>query len=136
MLIIPQCRFCNADKTTCPIKQDLKKKLQKARITEPLRYKCVKWREYALYKPGDTIRFYFLELNPEGGMEESGEYLQGVIESISKVKPVYLVKIDQENRNKIDPEYAKYDKYVHDYYGEDGFYLLPVREQYILNKII
>jgi hypothetical protein len=111
MLIIPQCRSCNADKTTCLIKLELSKKLQKAGIKERLKYKCKEWQKHLKYKVGDKVVFHFIEEGERGG-ELSGETLTGIISDISKKKPIYMVVIDKENRHKIDKEYSAYDRFV------------------------
>lgn len=136
MLIINECRTCNADHKTCPIKAELKKKL--SGIKERLKYKCTGWQKHLEYKVGDKITFHFIE-NGEYGSELSGETLTGTIIDISKKRPVYIVMIDRDNRNKIDPEYSLYDKRVSPY-SEDGFdfdhitpthFTVPVKEELI-----
>jgi hypothetical protein len=136
MLIINECRTCNADKETCPIRTGLRIKL--ANIKERLKYKCKGWQKHLEYNIGDKISFHFIEHGEHGG-ELSGETLTGVVVDINKKRPVYYVMIDQDNRNLIDPEYSIYDKYVQPYvtiedgYGIDhpGFYTVPVKEELI-----
>lgn len=136
MLIINECRTCNADKATCPIRIGIQKKL--AGIKERLQYRCKAWYQHLEYKVGDKINFHFIE-HGEHGAELSGETLTGTIIDISKKKPVYIAVIDRENRNKIDPEYSLYDKRVSSY-SEDGFdfdyktpthFTVPVKEELI-----
>jgi hypothetical protein len=136
MLVINECRTCNADKATCPIKKGLQDKLKG--IKERLKYRCKGWQQHLKYKVGDKVVFHFIEYGEHGG-ELSGETLTGKIFDISKKSPVYQVIIDQENRNKIDPEFSNYDKYVSPYH-EDVFdfhfkepthYTVPVKEQLI-----
>lgn len=121
MLIINECRTCNADKSTCPIKTGLREKLQKAGIKERFKYKCNGWQKHLMYKVGDKIIFHFIE-NGEHGGELSGETLTGTIIDVSKKRPVYMVVIDKENRNMIDKEYSAYDRFVAPY-SETGAYV-------------
>lgn len=142
MLIINECRTCNADKTTCPIAIGLRNRLSKAGIKERLRYKCKDWQKHLKYKMGDKITFHFIE-NGEHGGELSGETLTGTIIDISKKKPVYIVVIDQENRNKNDAEYTAYDKRVSPYcetnddsifdafFSDATHFTVPVKEELI-----
>lgn len=139
MLIITECRTCNADKVTCPIKIGLRKKLQKAGIKDRLKYKCKDWQKHLEYKIGDKVDFHFIEKGDQGG-ELSGETLTGTIIDVSKKKPVYMVVIDKENRKLIDKEYSAYDRFVTPC-GENGefvypeedsnFYHVPVKEELI-----
>lgn len=138
MLIINECRTCNADKVTCPIRMSLKDKLQKAGVKEHLKYKCNGWVKHLGYDVGDKISFHFIERGEHGG-ELSGETLTGTIIDVSKKRPVYLVMIDQENRNKIDKEYSAYDRFVSPY-SDEGFvfdhkepthFTVPVKEELI-----
>lgn len=138
MLIIPQCRSCNADKSTCPIKAQLSKKLQEAGIKERLKYKCKEWQKHLKYKVGDKVVFHFIE-NGERGGELSGETLTGIISDISKKKPIYMVVIDKENRGKIDKEFSAYDRFVTPY-SDEGYvseeeashFMVPVKEDLIV----
>lgn len=137
MLIITECRTCNADKATCPIRTELQKKL--TGIKENLKYKCKVWQKYLQYKKGDKIIFHFIKKGEHGG-ELSGETLTGRIIDVSKKKPVYMVVIDAENRKLIDKEYSLYDRFVTPC-GENGefvwpeedsnFYHVPVKEELI-----
>lgn len=136
MLIINECRTCNADKATCPIRIGLRIKL--ANIKERLRYKCTGWQQHLEYKIGDKISFHFIEHGEHGG-ELSGETLVGTIVDISKKRPVYIVMIDRENRDKIDPEYSLYNKLVSPYSAEGfdfdcndpNYFTVPVKEELI-----
>lgn len=135
MLIINECRTCNADKATCPIRTELQKKL--VGIKERLKYKCKEWRQHVLYKVGDKIEFTFLEFSTEyaTGYEKSEEVLKGEITYIGKKKPVYQVLIDKENRDKINPERTGYDKFVttHDFFEEaPTLFEVPVKESFII----
>lgn len=139
MLLINECRTCNADKTTCPVALVLRKKLEKAGIKERLRYKCKDWQKHLKYKVGDKITFHFIEKGDYGG-ELSGETLTGTISDISKKRPVYIVIIDKENRALIDKEYTTYDRFVTPceengdfrYPNEEAnFFSVPVREDFI-----
>jgi hypothetical protein len=145
MLLINECRTCNADKTTCPVALGLRKKLEKAGIKERLRYRCREWQKHLKYKVGDKVEFHFVEYSPEWHQGElSGETLVGTIVDTGKKGPVYFVVIDQENRNKIDSEFTKYDKLVWPYhepadddsfnafFGEPTLYTVPVREKLII----
>lgn len=76
--------------------------------------------------------------------ELSGETLTGTVIDTSQKRPVYIVMIDKDNRNKIDSEFTKYDKLVHPYYeqnnddsydaffGEPTHFSVPVREKLII----
>lgn len=121
MLIINECRTCNADKSTCPIRIELQKKI--SGIKERLKYKCKSWQKYLQYKVGDKITFHFIEKG-EYGSEISGETLTGTIIDVSKKKPVYMVVINKENRNMIDKEFSAYDRFVTPC-GENGEYVWP-----------
>lgn len=123
MLIITQCRTCNVDKNTCPIKAELSSKLKQSGIKVPLRYKCNEWRKYLKYKVGDKVEFHFIEKSHYGG-ELSGETLTGRIIDMSKKKPVYMVVIDGKNRNLIDKEFSLYDRFVTPC-GENGEFAFP-----------
>lgn len=62
----------------------------------------------------------------------------GIVIGISKKRPVYYVTIDKENRNKIDPEFAYYDKHVtpHDYTDPNPTeFDVPVKEEFILGIV-
>lgn len=142
MLIISECRKCNADKFTCPVKIELSKKLHLAGIKERLKFKCSSWYQHLKYKRGDKVEFHFIE-NGEFGGEISGETLIGMIVDISKKKPVYIVMIDKANRAKIDSDYSAYDRFVSPcdesggfiYPDEDSqFFKVPVKESLIVNK--
>lgn len=136
MLIINECRTCNADKATCPIRIELQKKL--TGIKERLKYKCKGWQQHLKYKVGDKINFHFIE-DVGDGSELSGETLAGTIIDFSKKRPVYMVVIDKENRKLIDKEFSAYDRFV-SAYSETGEYvsdpeavlfLVPVKEELI-----
>lgn len=137
MLIITECRRCNADKATCPIRTGLRIKL--TNVKERMKYKCTGWRQHLEYKIGDKITFHFIEQGEYGG-ELSGETLTGTIIDVSKKKPVYMVVIDKENRALIDKEYSLYDRFVSPC-GENGdfewseeeasFFQVPVKEELI-----
>lgn len=136
MLIINECRACNADKATCPIRTELRLKL--SNIRERLKFKCAGWQKHLQYKIGDKINFHFIEKG-EHGSELSGETLTGKIIDISKKRPVYFVVIDKDNRRLIDKDYSAYDRFVTPY-GEDGryvsdeeadYYQVPVKEYLI-----
>lgn len=124
MLIINECRTCNAEKATCPIKAELQKKL--TGIKERLRYKCKGWQRHLEYKIGDKITFHFIEKGEHGG-ELSGETLTGRIIDVSKKKPVHMVVIDAENRKLIDKEFSAYDRFVTPC-GENGEFVYPEEE--------
>lgn len=137
MLIINECRTCNADKVTCPIRIELQKKL--TGIKERLKYKCKGWLQHLEYKVGDKVVFHFIE-HGEHGSELSGETLTGTIIDVSKKKPVYMVVIDKENRALIDKEYSLYDRFVSPCgengefewsEGEASFFQVPVKEELI-----
>lgn len=139
MLIIKECRFCNADKDSCPIRNDLRQKV--SGIKERLTFKCVAWKKHLKYSIGDKIQFYFIERGHFGG-ETSGDTLTGEIYDVSNKRPTYMVRIDTENRNKIDKEYSNYDKYVNEeeeWDGEGsaktGFFTVPVKEELIDKKL-
>lgn len=138
MLIITECRTCNADKATCPIKTGLREKLHKAGIKERFKFKCKEWSKHLMYKIGDKVVFHFIENGVHGG-ELSGETLTGTIIDVSKKRPVYVVVINQENRSLIDAEYSAYDRFVTPY-SEDGscvteeeanYFQVPVKEELI-----
>lgn len=132
MLIISECRTCNADKSTCPVAIGLREKLNKAGIKDLLKYKCKDWQKHLKYKAGDKVIFHFIESSSEnwrGGL--SGETLTGIIIEHSKKKPVYMVMIDKENRRLIDKEFTNYDKYVTPY-SEEGIYISDEDAQYFL----
>lgn len=134
MLIISECRRCNANRATCPIRNELRKKLDG--IKERLKYKCISWQEHLKYKVGDKVEFQFIEYSSDSPRlwELSAETLVGVIISLGKKRPVYQVMIDKVNRNKIDPDKANYDKYVipHDIFdSESMFFVVPVKEEFI-----
>lgn len=138
MLYIKECKTCNADKNTCPIRNELSGALKSIGIRQRLVYKCREWQKHLKYKVGDKIVFYFIERGFRGG-EWSGETLEGVIYDISKKRPVYMVRIDTANRNLIDKEYSNYDKYVNEeeeWDGEGsiktGFFTVPVKEELIV----
>jgi hypothetical protein len=138
MLLINECRTCNADKRTCPVAVGLRKNLESAGIKDRLRYKCKDWQKHLKYKVGDKITFHFIE-KAHYGSELSGETLTGTIVDISKKRPVYFAIIDKENRNKIDEEYSSYHRYAMPYSltgeyvsMEDAEYFqVPVREDLI-----
>jgi hypothetical protein len=138
MLIINECRTCNADTHTCPIRVALKDKLQKAGIKERLKYKCNDWPKHMEYKVGEKITFHFIENGQLGG-ELSGETLTGVIVDASKKKPTYMVVIDKENRRLIDKEFSAYDRFVTPYSeggeyvsdDEASYFQVPVKEELI-----
>lgn len=135
MLIINECRTCNADKATCPIRTGLRIKL--ANVKERLQYKCKDWRHHLKYKVGDKIEFHFLEFTTESasGWKLSEEPLVGTITYLSKKKPLYQVLIDKENRDQIDSEFTLYDKYVipHDFFEEVPIlFEVPVKEEFII----
>lgn len=137
MLLINECRTCNADRSTCPVATGLRKKLEDAGIKDRLRYKCKDWQKHLKYKVGDKVDFYFIEKGHYGS-ELSGETLTGVIIEISKKRPVYFVVIDKENRNMINKEYTLYDRFVMPY-SEGGYvseeeathFQVPVKEDLI-----
>jgi hypothetical protein len=134
MVIISECRTCNADKATCPIRTGLRIKL--ANIKERLKYKCTGWQAHLKYKVGDKIEFHFIEYSSDSPRlwELSVETLIGVIISVSKKRPIYQVMIDKENRAMIKPERDHYDKYVmpHDVFEESPTHFdVPVKEKYI-----
>ena len=128
MLIINECRTCNADNTTCPVKQELRDKLQNAGIKERIKYKCSDWQKHLKYKIGDKISFRFVENGHFRG-ELSEETLAGTIIDISKKRPIYMVVIDKANRNLIDKEFTAYDRFVTPY-AEDGVYISEEEAQY------
>lgn len=140
MLLINECRTCNADKTTCPVALGLRKKLESAGIKERLKYKCKDWQKHLKYKVGDKVEFHFVEYSPEWHRGElSGETITGTIIEHGKKKPVYIVVIDKENRSKIDKEFTRYDRFVTPY-SESGEYIseaeanvfsVPVKESLI-----
>lgn len=137
MLIITECRICNADKSTCPIKTGLREKLQNAGIKDRMKYKCKEWAKHLAYKLGDKIIFHFIE-NGEHGGELSGETLTGTIIDISKKRPIYTVVIDKVNRNLIDKEFSAYDRFVTPYSETEfvseedaNFFTVPVKEELI-----
>lgn len=150
MLIISECRFCNKDKSTCEIKLSLRDRLQKSGITEPLKYKCGEWKKHLKYQIGDEAEFHFIERDEDSyggyaGTQHSGETVVGKIIEVSKRKPIYFVRINQENRNKIDPDWVSkkyidmimeeedWEAYVGD--GKTGFFQLPVKESLIVNIV-
>lgn len=134
MLIINECRTCNADKATCPIRTGLRIKL--ANIKERLKYRCTGWRQHLKYKIGDKVEFHFIEYSSESPRlwELNPEPLVGIIVSVSKKRPVYQVVIDKANRDRINPDRAHYDKYVmpHDVFEtEPTHFDVPVKEEFI-----
>lgn len=141
MLIIPQCRFCNANKATCPIKQGLKAKLQEAGIKERLRYSCVGWRKHLKYSVGDRVEFTFLVHDGDRLMPE-GQILSGTIRRIAKKKPIYIVGITAEMFERIDTKHTNYRQIIDPLddwnLGSpvDVEYDAPVWESLILRKII
>lgn len=144
MLIIPQCRFCNANKATCSIKQGLKAKLQEVSITEPLRYLCKSWQNHLKYKVGDVVVFDYLIFGHHG-YERAEAELTGTIVGISTKKPVYIVSLTQDEFAKIDPFITDYHKKIRTYEYWDAqlcevvthdFLGAPVAENLILRKII
>jgi hypothetical protein len=144
MLIISECRFCNADKTTCPIKQGMSERLRVAGIKDRLKYRCKEWTKHRKYQVGDWVVFHFIERSSESGYraETSGETITGQIVDVSKKKPIYFVQFDAEGFAKIDPAYTGYGKYVIEMEDYDevrglfktGFYQAPVRESLIMYK--
>lgn len=140
MLIITECRFCNADKNTCQIKLALSAKLRHGGIKETLRYRCSSWKGFLKYKIGDKVDFHFIEYSLESntGWELSGDTLVGEIVGINKKKAIYEVKIDKENRNKIDGEYTTYEKYLMpvDFLEEEPTaFVVPVKEEFITGLV-
>lgn len=142
MLIIPQCRFCNANKATCSIKQGLKRKLQDAGIKEPMRYICHGWRAHVKYAVGDVIEFAYLVYG-DMGYERAEETLTGKIVELNKKRPIYIVTITQDEYNKIDKDYTRYHEKITRYgtydneYGfrETEFMGAPVMENLIIRKL-
>lgn len=141
MLIIPQCRFCNADKTTCEIKQGLKRRLQQAGIKDRLRYSCGSWRHHLKYSIGDHIEFTFWVHDGERLIPE-GTILSGIIRRIANKKPFYIVGITSEMFERIDQRHVHYRQIIDplDDWDLDApadvEYNAPVRENLVLRKVI
>lgn len=142
MLIIPQCRFCNQETKTCSIRNDLKGRLKKGGVTENVRYECNKWKDYYLFKQFDTIQFRFLirNDNPDrNGWGYSDKVITGMVVDRTDRRPIYIVKIDQEQLDLISSTESPYAQQarpvttgIYPDEKETGFFLIPVRERFVL----
>lgn len=144
MLIIPQCRFCNQETKTCAIRSDLKARLQKGGVNENVRYECGKWKDYYLYKRFETIQFRFLSRTDDpdsrDGWVLSEKVITGQVIDHTSRRPIYIVQIDQEQMDLIESTHSPYAYQAQAILGPypdekpTGFYLIPVREQFVINK--